>query len=278
MLKFKKMHGLGNDFIILDLRDGKSLPDKSVIAKMTHRKFGVGCDQFIPVFPPEHPKADAFMRILNAPDASEAEACGNATRCVADFLMRESGKDYAVIHTVAGFLECRRTENGMVEVDMGVPSLNWQDIPLSHDMDTRHIDLAVEGCDLPSGTAVNIGNPHCVLFFDDAEALDIECIGPKVEHHPFFTARTNVEFVSLIEKNRLRMRVWERDTGVTMACGSAACATAVAAIEHGLTDRKVEVMLDGGPLFFEWREQDRHLLMTGPVTYVYDGMLSDDFS
>lgn len=264
------MHGLGNDFIILDLRDGTPLPPRNKIAPLTDRKTGIGCDQFIPVLPPQNPAADCFMRILNHPDASEAEACGNATRCVASILMDESGKDIVVIETVAGLLKCRR-DGDMIQVDMGVPKTDWQDIPLTEECDTNHLNIEIGGVRDPG--AANIGNPHCVFFVENAETLDIAALGPLAEHHPLFPEKTNVEFVHIIDRNTMRMRVWERDTGITMACGSAACGTMVAAFRRDLVDRKCEIILDGGSLFFDWRENDGHLFMTGPVTFVFEGQV-----
>jgi diaminopimelate epimerase len=267
-MKFLKMHGLGNDFMILDLRNGDALPSKDKMAALTHRKIGIGCDQLIPVLPPQDPRADAFMRIINAPNATEAEACGNATRCVADMLMREKKTDTCVIQTVAGLLHCERTAGGFVSVDMGAPRLNWNEIPLSKECDTLHLPLAGD----PVG--VNIGNPHCVFFMEeDVERYPVREIGPGIETDALFPQKTNVEFCNVLDRKTIRMRVWERDTGETEACGSAACGTAVAAIRRGLVDRECRVILNGGALDFHWREQDGHIIMTGPVTYVYEGKL-----
>lgn len=273
-LSFRKMHGLGNDFVIIDIRDGIQLPPKDVIGALTHRKTGIGCDQFIPFGPPKNPEADAFMRILNAPDASEVEACGNATRCVASILMKEQDKDEIVIETVAGLLKCRAVngDREMIEVDMGIPKLDWQDIPLSEERDTLHLGIG-EG-DVQDPVGVNIGNPHAVFFVEDAEALNIEALGPGFETDPLFPAKANIEFAHIIDRQTIRMRVWERDTGVTAACGSAACATMVAAVRRDLVDRKADVVLDGGALSFHWREDDNHILMTGPVSGVFEGKVN----
>ncbi len=265
-MKFTKMHGLGNDFIIVDCRGGQVLPEKNVIGALTNRKTGIGCDQFIPLFAPEHKDADVFMRILNAPDASEAEACGNATRCVAQLIMNEKSADSCVIETVAGLLRCVREEGGLITVDMGAPRLNWDEIPLSKECDT--LNLPLEG----DPVGVNIGNPHCVYFVeDDVESFPVREKGPAIERDPLFPRRVNVEFCNVIDRKTIRMRVWERDTGETDACGSAACATAVAAIRRGLADRECCVILNGGRLDFHWREEDGHILMTGPAALVYEG-------
>lgn len=269
-MKFLKMHGLGNDFIIIDTRYGMTLPDKAGIAALTDRKTGIGCDQFIAILPPKVDSADCFMRIFNAPDAVEVEACGNATRCVADVLMRESGDQTCIIETVAGLLHCARERDGSVTVDMGMPRLSWQDIPLQDERDTLHVELSEPS--LPRGVAVNIGNPHIVFFLEeDVEQFPVREMGPKIEHDPLFPARTNVEFCNILDRNTIRMRVWERDAGETQACGSGACAAAVAAMKRDLADRKCRVILDGGPLDFHLREEDGHILMTGPVCHVFTG-------
>lgn len=265
-MKFTKMHGLGNDFIVVDLRGGGELPDKERIASLTNRKTGIGCDQFIPILPAKSDKADCFMRILNAPDASEVEACGNATRCVADMIMRDKNEDACVIETVAGFLYCTRTEQGLISVDMGKPKFEWTEIPLSQDCDTLHLPL--DG----NPVGVNIGNPHCVFFIaDDVEHYPVREHGSRIEHDPLFPQKTNVEFCNVLDRQTIRMRVWERDAGETDACGSGACAVAVAAIRRDLVDRQCSVILNGGTLSFHWREQDDHILMTGPASYVFEG-------
>lgn len=266
---FQKMHGLSNDFIIIDLRDGTPLPAQEKIAALTHRKTGIGCDQFIPILPPKDPKADAYMMILNAPDATEAEACGNATRCVADLLMTEKGTDHVVIQTIAGLLPCWKEPDGRITADMGVPKFGWRDIPLSKERDTLHLGIGEGAAQDPVG--VNVGNPHGVFFVDDVEHFPVRELGPLLEHNPLFSAKANIEFVEMNSRTDMRMRVWERGVGETDACGSGACATHVAAVRRGLADRKARVMLNGGPLDFHWREEDDHILMTGPTAYVFDG-------
>lgn len=265
-MKFKKMHGLGNDFVVLDCRGGQALPEKSVIGALTDRKTGIGCDQFIPVLPPQSAEADVYMRIMNAPDGDEVEACGNATRCVADMILRESGQNTCVIQTVAGFLYCSREADGRVTVDMGAPRLEWDSIPLSKECDTLHLPLSGDP------VAVNVGNPHCVFFLEeDVEQYPVTEIGPKIEHDPLFPRKVNVEFCNVIDRQTIRMRVWERDAGETNACGTGACATAIAAMRRGLVERKCRVILNGGPLDFHWREEDDHIFMTGPATFVFEG-------
>ncbi len=270
MLNFIKMHGLGNDFVILDGRKVLPALNPERIRLICDRNRGVGCDQLIVMEAPSTDvQADVFMRIYN-PDASEAGACGNATRCVADILMAEAGRDSVVIQTVAGLLACTRADDGLITVDMGTPKTEWQDIPLARAMDTLDIPAGPGG-----GVGVNMGNPHCVFFCEEAEDIPVDRLGKAVETDPLFPARTNVEFVSMRGPDHLRMRVWERGAGITQACGSGACAVAVAAVRRGLTGRRVRISLDGGDLWVEWRENDGHVLMTGPVSYVFTGVFSD---
>jgi diaminopimelate epimerase len=269
-MNFKKMHGLGNDFVIIDARNGQKAPPKAQIIALSDRRSGIGCDQFI-VMEPGGSDADLFMRIYN-PDGSEAESCGNATRCVASLIMTETGKSEAIIETLGGLLECWREKDGRITIDMGIPKFGWKDIPLKKETDTLHIKLAGGQVD---AVGVNIGNPHAVLFLDKVETLDIQKLGPPLEKDPLFPERANIEFVEVKSKNELRMRVWERGAGETRACGSGACAAVAASVRRGLTGRKVRVVLDGGPMDFEWREADDHMLMTGPVSHVFDGILKD---
>ncbi|MCK6418942.1 MAG: diaminopimelate epimerase [Alphaproteobacteria bacterium] len=270
MIPFIKMHGLGNDFVILDQRAGRKPLEKEWVRKVCDRHFGVGCDQLIVLEPSD--KADVFMRIYN-PDASESAACGNATRCVADRLMGEKGNDRASIETLAGLLPCRR-KGGFIEVDMGAPRLDWQDIPLAEARDTLHLQIEQDAVKDP--VAVSMGNPHCVFFVDTVDGLPVETLGPYFEHHKLFPERTNVEFVQVMGRDRLRLRTWERGAGLTLACGSAACATIVAAVRRDFVDRKAEIVLDGGSLFMEWRASDGHVLMTGPASFVFEGVWSYD--
>jgi diaminopimelate epimerase len=268
MIEFLKMHGLGNDFVVLDGR--AVLPDLSpdLIRQISHRNFGVGCDQLIVM---EHSsQADVFMRIYN-PDASEAGACGNATRCVASLIMKETGREAVMIETVSGLLPCTKTGE-LVTVNMGQPKMEWQDIPLSVEADTANVQLGAEGVSNP--VCVSMGNPHAVFFVEEAEAVAIDRLGPKFERDPIFPKRSNIEFVEVLNREHVRARVWERGAGVTLACGSGACAVAVAGVRRGLTGRKVTVTMDGGDLQLEWRESDNCVYMTGPVALVYKGSLA----
>ena len=268
-IPFIKMHGLGNDFVVLDNRKGSLEIGTADVCAMGDRRTGVGFDQLLILERARNPTADIFLQILN-PDGSEAEACGNGTRCVAAQIMTEMGKDNANIETIAGILETKRTSENMISVDMGQAQLGWQYIPLSEERDTLH--LGISNGNLVDPAAVNIGNPHMVFFVDDAESIDLSTHGQKLEHHPLFPERTNVEIASLIAPDKIRMRVWERGAGITPACGSGACAVGVAAHLRGLTSRKVEVFLDGGPLTIEWTEHG-HVIMTGPVAIAFEGTL-----
>ncbi len=269
MFKFKKMHGLGNDFVIIDDRHAHSDLTTDQIRALAHRKRGVGCDQIVVMEPSE--SADLFMRIYNA-DGGEAGMCGNAARCVAHWFMTENDKEQCTLETLSGLLECRMAEGGMVAVDMGKPRLSWNNIPLAQEMDTQKLDFALEGYGEP--VAVNVGNPHCVFFVDDVAHVPLDVVGQQVELNPLFPERTNVEFVQVIDDRKLRARVWERGTGETEACGSGACAVLVAAVRRNLSRRRAEIVLDGGSLIIEWDRENDHILMTGPVAYVFDGQMS----
>lgn len=272
MTSFLKMHGLGNDFAIFDARVFPVPIDADAAQAIADRKRGIGCDQVIVM--EKGPKgADAFMRIFNA-DGGEVESCGNAARCVAFLLMAEAETKSTNIATVGGPLSCRADESGSVTVDMGVPHLDWREIPMAQAVDTGSFSLSVAGFSDPSlgaAAAVSVGNPHCVLFVEDADNAPVATLGPAIERHPWFPARTNVEFVERRGNGTLRMRVWERGAGITQACGTGACAAAVAAIQRGLSGRRVTILLDGGELSIEWRESDGHVLMTGPVGFVFGG-------
>ncbi|MFM9862179.1 MAG: diaminopimelate epimerase [Micropepsaceae bacterium] len=274
---FYKMNGLGNDFVVVDARARKLKIGATTAKRIGDRHRGVGFDQLL-VIEPASGAGDAVMRIWN-PDGSKAEACGNGTRCVADLLLKESGKASLSLLTDGGLLNCRRTDDGRVTVDMGEPKLDWQDIPLAERMDTRTLDIKIGPIDAPvlfGPSAVNMGNPHCIFFVANAEAHDLKKIGPMIEHHPLFPERANISMAQIKSKGEIRLRVWERGVGMTLACGSAACATTVAAARRKLADRKVRVVLDGGPLDIEWRE-DNHVLMTGPTELNFTGELADSY-
>jgi len=269
-LDFTKMHGLGNDFVILDARAQPLVLGAARVRAIADRRTGVGCDQVLIVEPPRNGVADAFLRIHNA-DGGEVTACGNGTRCVAAMIMAEKGIERALIETEAGILEARGDVADEVSVDMGQANLEWQNIPLATDTNTLH--LGIEAGLLVDPVAVSIGNPHAVFFVDDAEAVALDAAGPEIEHHPLFPERTNVEVAQVLSPRRLRLRVWERGVGITRACGSGACAALVAAHARGLTERAADIDLDGGTLKIEWRD-DGHVIMTGPVAVSFAGTLS----
>lgn len=253
-MHFRKMHGLGNDFVIIDARTESITLNEQDLREIADRRRGVGCDLITILEGSQH--ADVRAQFFNA-DGSESGACGNATRCVADIVMSESGLDSCTIAVSDGILSCQRIGDLMVEVDMGAAK------------DVADLDLAYGAVSNP--VSVNMGNPHCVFFVDKLEDIDVEGLGAYFEVHKAFPHRTNVEFVQVIDKGHLRQKTWERGVGVTEACGSGACAVAVAALRRGLSDAKVNVELDGGILHMQVRESDDHVLMAGPVAYVFDG-------
>jgi diaminopimelate epimerase len=268
MTPFLKMHGLGNDFVVFDARKHDLELDDGTARAVADRRFGIGCDQVI-VIARGQGTFDATMKIMNA-DGGEVESCGNAARCVAGLLMEELARDRVTIDTAGGPLICTDAGSGNVTVDMGAPRTMWNEVPMAKASDTNHFSLNVDGA-VHEASAVSVGNPHVVLFVADAEAAPVAELGERIEHHPMFPERTNVEFVSVDGSDRLRMRVWERGVGITSACGTGACATAVAAFRRGLAGRKVAIVLDGGELQIELRQGDEHVLMTGPATLAFKG-------
>lgn len=268
-MPFRKMHGLGNDFVVVDGRAEDPALTEAEYRAIGDRRRGVGYDQLLTLLPARH-GGDVFMQIQN-PDGSEAGACGNGTRCAAALVMDELGREDLALETIAGTLHCKRAPDGLVTVDMGPARLDWQEIPLARAVDTSAVIF--EGFEqLGPAVAVGMGNPHIVFFVDDAEAVDVAGLGPRIEHHALLPDRGNIEFVSQLGPDHLRMRVWERSAGITQACGSGACAVAVAAARCGLTGRAVTVTLDGGDLRIFWRE-DGHVEMTGPVATSFTGVI-----
>lgn len=265
-LPFRKMHGAGNDFVVIDSRGRGAAMTPALARAIGDRHRGVGFDQLAELRD-DAGGADLTLDFWNA-DGSRAGACGNATRCVADLVMGEQGCEALTIRTARGLLRAERRD-GAIWVNMGAPLTDWRAIPLARAVDSLHLPLAGD----PAG--VGMGNPHCVFFVADAGAVAVESLGPVVEHDPLFPERTNVEWVSLQGPDRLRMRVWERGTGVTLACGSGACAVAVAAHLRGLTGRRVEITVDGGMLAVDWR--DDGVWLSGPVAYVFEAALEPAF-
>jgi diaminopimelate epimerase len=271
---FRKMNGLGNDFVVLDARSRALGLVSDVVRAIADRKEGIGCDQIIALEPSR--KADVFMRIWNA-DGGEVGACGNATRCVAALVAAERGEPKVSIETESAVLGAVVNGDGSVTVDMGGPRFAWNEIPLSEPFhDTRRIELQVGPIDDPvlhTPSVVNVGNPHCLFFVDDVAAHDLAHFGPMLEHHPLFPERANISLVQVTGPDALKVRTWERGAGLTRACGTAACAAAVAAARRELVGRKVRVSLPGGDLNIEWRESDGHTLMTGPYALDFEGTL-----
>jgi diaminopimelate epimerase len=275
---FLKMNGTGNDFVVVEARSAPFAPTEAEVRAIASRDGGVGCDQLIAIEPAPAgtPGADAFMRIWNA-DGGEVEACGNATRCVGWLLAEAGGRDRVVIATAAGPLIAEKAGERRVRVDMGRPGLDWSQIPLAEEMDTRGIELQVGPIDDPvlhTPGCVNMGNPHVVFFVKDVESAPVKEVGPMIEHHMLFPERTNVGFAEIVSRDRIRLRVWERGVGETRACGTGACAALVAAARRNLTGRKAVIELAGGELEIEWRDTDDHVLMTGPIEIEFTGTLS----
>lgn len=271
---FLKMHGLGNDFVIVD---GRSRPlDLSPERRRTiaDRRLGVGCDQLIVLEKPTERAADVFMRIYN-PDGGEAGACGNATRCVASLVMDERETDHVIVQTVSGLLDSHKAGSGadglpVISVDMGPARLDWREIPVRSACDTNHLPVGLGPLRDPVGT--NVGNPHATFFVDNLAAIPLDELGPKLECDPFFPDRANIGVAQMVGESRLRLRVWERGTGLTLACGSGACAAGVAAHRRGLAGRKVDVLVEHGTLSIEWL-RDGHVTMTGGIALSYKGEL-----
>ena len=260
-MRYFKMNGAGNDFVIIDARSRGALPLSAAQAKaIADRNTGVGCDQVIAI--ERSIRGDAFMRIWNQ-DGGQVSACGNATRCVAWMLMEEGGANSRRIETDAGMLYTERAGSGLITVDMGSPLLRWEEIPIARAMDTVRLEYSIDGLSEPG--AVNMGNPHTVFFVEDVNAVPIEALGPRIEHDPLFPERVNAGFAEVRSPEQIRLRVWERGAGLTKACGTGACAAAVAAHRQGRAGRNVEIIADGGSLQIEWRAGDDRVLMTGPV-------------
>lgn len=274
MSAFAKMHGLGNDFVILDWRND---PDRRVPSaaaqRLADRRLGIGCDQILVIRPSQ--EADIRMDILNQ-DGSLSGACGNGTRCVADLVMAETGADRISIVTDGGMLSAWRAADDQISVDMGPVFTGWQDVPLAESMDTLHVPLGVAG--LPDAVCHALGNPHAVVFVEDAEGLDLARLGPQVEQSSLFPDRVNLSVLSRRDDGSFRMRVWERGVGITMACGSGACASGVAIARRGLGGDVNKIVMDGGAVTIAWQRDNGHVVMTGPVAYVASGYLSPEIS
>ncbi len=273
-LPFRKMNGLGNDFVVLDGRARPISMDEARARAIADRKTGIGCDQIIVL--QKSNVADVRMLVWNS-GGGQVESCGNASRCIADMLFDENKATSATIDTLGGFLVVRKAGDKLVMVDNGVPRFDWKDIPLSEPFhDTRHIELQVGPIDHPlihSPSVVNVGNPHCIFWVDDLDVVDLSKVGPMLEHYHLFPERANISLARVDARDHVTLKVWERGAGLTKACGTGACAVMAAGARIKIIDRKCRITLPGGDLMMEWRESDGHVLMTGPVAYEFDGVL-----
>jgi diaminopimelate epimerase len=276
---FVKMNGLGNEIVVLDLRTAP-VPVTAAEARAIARPGAVPFDQLMALYPPRTSGTEALVRIFNS-DGSEAGACGNGMRCIAALVSKATGKTNFAFETPAGAIACEiGPAPGRITVDMGPPRLRWDEIPLAEEFrDTRAIELQIGPIDKPvlhSPSAVSMGNPHVIFWVDDVAAHDLARFGPMLENHPIFPERANISLAQVAGPDHLIVRTWERGAGLTRACGSAACAAAVAAVRTKRTGRKVRVTLLGGDLQIEWRESDNHVLMSGPVEFEFEGKLSPE--
>jgi diaminopimelate epimerase len=270
---FVKMNGLGNEIVVVDMRRNPHLisaEDARAAASLA----GAPYDQLMALYPPRVASTDSFVRIYNN-DGSEAGACGNGMRCVASLVFAEGDRPALTFETKAGLINCWKAEGGLFTVDMGKPRFAWNEIPLAEEFrDTRGIELQIGPIDAPllhTPSVVNMGNPHAVFWVEDPYAYELEKLGPLLENHPIFPERANITLAAIKARDHIVMRTWERGAGLTKACGSAACATAVAAARLKRADRKTRLTLPGGDLFIDWRESDDHVLMTGPVEFEFNG-------
>ena len=274
---YLKMNGLGNDFVVVDARLSGQRFTADQVRRIADRATGIGADQLIVMEKPNADGVDVFMRIYNQ-DGSQIDACGNASRCIAGLLARELGRDTITLQTNAGLLFAQ-VHGEVVTVDMGKPRFDWDQIPLAEPFaDTTGIELQIGPIDAPvlhTPSVVNVGNPHCIFWVDDVERFDLGRSGPLLENHPIFPDRANITLAQVISRDHIKIRVWERGAGLTRACGTAACATGVAAVRKGLANRRVKVDLPGGPLTIDWRESDSHILMTGPWSLDGEGVMPE---
>ena len=267
-IEFIKMHGLGNDFVIIDQRINYVSISKEIISKLSDRKSGAGCDQLITINHKSSNDHDAYIQIYN-PGGDKAEVCGNGTRCVAKLLFNENNSKELKIKSESGILIAKKVDNTNISVNLGKISNHWQDIPLTEEIDTMNMPISIDG--FASGVAVNIGNPHIVFFGNNINNVDLSLIGPKIESNKFFPNKTNVEIIEIINENKIKMRVWERGVGITLACGSGACAAVYAGKLKKLLKNKVEVQLERGSLFINI--ENNEAIMTGPAEISFRGKI-----
>ena len=275
-IAFRKMNGLGNDFVVIDARERAVTISEAQVLAIADRKTGIGCDQLIVM--EKSSLADVRMRIWNA-EGGEVESCGNASRCIADIVMEERGASSVTIDTKGGFLVGKRAGKLMVTIDQGTPRFDWDQIPLSEKFaDTRHIELQVGPIDAPlmhSPSVVNVGNPHCIFWVNDLDVINLGRVGPMLENHPLFPERANIEMAKVVSRNHVIVNVWERGAGLTKACGTAACAVMAAGHRIKIIDAQCRVTLPGGDLMMAVDESNGHIIMTGPLAYEYEGVLPE---
>ncbi len=273
---FRKMNGLGNDFVVLDARQNTIAISESQARAIADRKSGIGCDQLIVMEKSNF--ADVRMRIWNA-EGGEVPSCGNASRCIADLIFDEKQTGQATIETLGGLLVATKAGEKLVTIDQGVPKFGWAEIPLSEPFaDTRHIELQVGPIDAPlihSPSVVNVGNPHCIFWVNDLDVVDFSRVGPMLENHPMFPERANISLAKVVARDHVILKVWERGAGLTQACGTAACATMAAGHRIKIIDAKCKISLPGGDLFMAVNEANGHILMTGPAAYDFEGTLPE---
>ena len=265
-IPFIKMHGLGNDFVIIDQRELKIELSKGLVCKISDRNRGVGCDQLAIIL--KSSETDAELIFFNS-DGSRSTTCGNATRCIAKYLMNEFKKNELTLTTGNRILVAKDLGKGIISVNMGPPQIEWNKIPIAKEIDT--LKLPIEG----NPTATSMGNPHCTFFVENVERINLKKLGPKFENHPLFPEKTNVQFASIMGKNHIRLRVWERGSGITLASGSSSCAVVVAAVRNNLTESTVRVDLDGGQIEVNW--QPDGVWMTGTTVHSFNGSLTKEF-
>lgn len=268
IISFTKMHGLGNDFVVLDARQQPVPLSKRQVRAIADRRTGVGCDQVVVMQPSD--RADVYMRIFNA-DGGEVDACGNASRCVAMLVLQDQAKKQILIETNAGLLDAMRTDDWLISVNMGAPRLEWQQIPLVEKTDTLHLPIALEMLSDP--VAVSMGNPHAVFFVPSAAEIPLDRLGPPLEHHTLFPERANIGVAQVVNPQHIILRVFERGAGETLACGTGACAALVAANRRGLASRRATVHLPGGELLIDWRDNNE-VWMTGPAAASFTGVMT----
>lgn len=270
-MPFLKMHGLGNDFIIIDQRNGVREISATTMQKLADRRRGIGCDQLAFLYPSTD-QSDVVVRFYNS-DGSESGTCGNASRCIASLLLQETDQTSVILETKGGLLECDTDANGLVRVNMGNAKTHWQDIPLAKECNTSNLEIPLEDIiSITPPTAISMGNPHLVVFSENIDTIDLNKHGSTLEHHPLFPERVNVNIAEVIDREHLRLRVWERGSGITLACGSGACATVMAGLIHRLIDNIVTVSLPGGDLLIEV-EEDGNIRMSGEVAVSFTGMV-----